>query len=65
MNRSLAFATLALALVLAGCGNKGPLVLPTPPQEETPDAPADDAADEDGAPAEDDTTPPADEDGDE
>lgn len=38
-------ALIALSLLLAGCGNKGPLVLPSAPmsEETLPDAPADEA----------------------
>ena len=55
MNRRLAsaFVLLVLALSLAGCGNKGPLVLPDAPAQETamPPAPAAEAAPADAVPA--------------
>jgi predicted small lipoprotein YifL len=64
MNRRLASASvlLALALSLAGCGNKGPLVLPDAPSQETAtppaaEAPAVEPAPADAAPA--DATPVA------
>jgi len=47
----LSLLTIAAALALAGCGNKGPLVLPDAPEEEAPvavdetDAAANEAAD--------------------
>lgn len=63
MNLKPAMLVIALSLPLAGCGNKGPLVLPSnPPPEQAEalpvDAPADDAsvpvdsAPIDGTPAE-------------
>lgn len=59
MNRRLVPASvlLALALSLSGCGNKGPLVLPDAPAEETatPPAAATEAAPVDAVPA--DATP--------
>ncbi|GHE40053.1 lipoprotein [Vulcaniibacterium thermophilum] len=78
MNRILVLASLALALLLAACGNKGPLVLPAAPAEETvepgapqadelPAPPAEDGAaatGNDAPPAEPATAaPPADDDG--
>lgn len=53
MNLKLAAVLIALSLPLAGCGNKGPLVLPPPPAEPMLDAPADatDENDVEGAPA--------------
>lgn len=61
MNRTLRFACFALAAaLLAACGNKGALVLPTPPPIDPATAPADapvetapaEAASTEGAPAE-------------
>lgn len=41
MNLKPAFVVLALSLPLAGCGNKGPLILPqSPPAEASPLSPA-------------------------
>jgi predicted small lipoprotein YifL len=61
MNRRLVSASvlLALALSLSGCGNKGPLVLPDAPAQETatPPAPAAEAAPADAVPTD---TAPAD-----
>lgn len=48
MNAKILFAALPIALLLAACGNKGPLVMPQKPvpvEEPTPAAPADPAAD--------------------
>jgi predicted small lipoprotein YifL len=62
MNSTFRLVFIAAALAtLAGCGNKGPLMLPTPPAEPVvaPEAPAETPA---GTPAEpatnDGTTPP-------
>jgi predicted small lipoprotein YifL len=63
MNRTVHLVFIAAALAsLAGCGNKGPLVLPTAPAEPViaPDAPAETPTTEPAA--EDGTTPPATED---
>ena len=50
--------TIALAAsLLAGCGNKGPLVLPTPPAESTPVEGPTEAPPAEATPPE--TTPPA------
>lgn len=66
MNRIFRFVFIAAALAtLAGCGNKGPLVLPTPPaapiepaaEPATPSEPAEAATDEPAADGS--TTPPA------
>ncbi|HEY1140903.1 MAG TPA: lipoprotein [Lysobacter sp.] len=51
MNQTLRIALIATSLaLLAGCGNKGPLVLPTPPAPidpaTVPDTPADAAPEE-------------------
>lgn len=54
MNLKLAAILIALSLPLAGCGNKGPLVLPPkPPAESMLDVPADpvDDADDDASEA--------------
>ena len=53
MNRRLASASvlLALALSLSGCGNKGPLVLPDAPGQETAAPPAAEPAPADATPA--------------
>ena len=71
MNRRLVPASvlLALALSLSGCGNKGPLVLPDAPSQETAtpqaaDAPAVEAVPADAPPADATPTPPATTDGD-
>ena len=40
MNARTALLLLALPLALAGCGNKGPLVMPQAPVEEDPEVPA-------------------------
>ncbi|MGN6152810.1 MAG: LPS translocon maturation chaperone LptM [Lysobacteraceae bacterium] len=54
MNRRLVPASvlLALALSLSGCGNKGPLVLPDAPSQETATPPAVEAPVVEPAPAE-------------
>jgi predicted small lipoprotein YifL len=53
MNRSLSMHKIALplafALVLAACGNKGPLVLPPPPSAEDAELMEADAVDDAGA----------------
>ena len=41
MNARHALLLIALPLALAGCGNKGPLVMPGPAEEEAPVTPAD------------------------
>lgn len=58
MNAKLCFYAIAAVLLLAGCGNKGPLVMPQKPvpvEEPAPaepaTQPADEPADEPAAPA--------------
>lgn len=75
MNLKSALLVLALSLPLAGCGNKGPLVLPqnpppvgssllpSMPPMDPARVPPEDAPDDGVAPADDTTAPPAGDDG--